>query len=43
MTVVTLKLELPAKGTLVQAGSSAYRQRVVLENAAFMRNLYTGS
>jgi Tfp pilus assembly protein PilW len=43
MTVVTLKLELPAKGTLVQAGSSAYGQRVVLENAAFMRNLYTGS
>lgn len=43
MTVVTLKVELPAKGTLTQAGSSAYRQHVVLENAAFMRNLYTGS
>jgi Tfp pilus assembly protein PilW len=43
MTVVTLKVELPAKGTLVQANSSAYRQHVVLENAAFMRNLYTGS
>jgi Tfp pilus assembly protein PilW len=43
MTVVTLKVELPAKGTLVQAGSRAYSQSVVLENAAFMRNLYTGS
>jgi len=43
MTVVTLKVELPAKGTLKQAGSSAYRQHVVLENAALMRNLYTGS
>jgi type II secretory pathway component PulJ len=43
MTVVTLKVELPAKGTLKQAGSSAYRQRVVLENAALMRNLYTAS
>jgi Tfp pilus assembly protein PilW len=43
MTVVTLKVELPAKGTLKQANSNAYHQHVVLENAAFMRNLYTGS
>lgn len=37
--VVTLKIELPAKGTLKQAGSS-YGHTVVLENAAFIRNLY---
>ncbi len=37
--VVTLKIELPAKGTLKQAGSS-YSHTVVLENAAFIRNLY---
>lgn len=43
MTVVTLKVELPAKGTLKQAGSNAYQQHVVLENAAFMRNLYAAS
>jgi type II secretory pathway component PulJ len=39
MTVVTLRIELPAKGTLKQANSSGYTHRVVLENAAFMRNL----
>ncbi|HEY3960798.1 MAG TPA: prepilin-type N-terminal cleavage/methylation domain-containing protein [Solirubrobacteraceae bacterium] len=38
-TVATLKVELPAKGTLKQAGSSGYTHSVVLENAAFMRNL----
>lgn len=38
-TVVTLKIELPAKGTLKQAGSRGYSHNVVLENAAFMRNL----
>jgi type II secretory pathway pseudopilin PulG len=37
--VVTLKVELPAKGTLKQAGSSGYGHSVVLEDAAFMRNL----
>ena len=37
--VVTLKVELPAKGTLHQAGGSAYGQNIVLEDAAFMRNL----
>jgi type II secretory pathway component PulJ len=37
--VVTLKVELPAKGTLKQAGSSGNRHSVVLEDAAFMRNL----
>jgi type II secretory pathway pseudopilin PulG len=37
---VTLKIELPAKGTLKQAGNSGYSHNVVLENAAFMRNLY---
>jgi prepilin-type N-terminal cleavage/methylation domain-containing protein len=37
--VVTLKVELPAKGTLKQAGSSGYGHKVVLEDAAFMRNL----
>ena len=38
MNVVTLKVELPRKGTLKQAGSSGYTHSVVLENAAFMRN-----
>jgi hypothetical protein len=38
-TVVTLKLELPAKGTLKQANSKGYGQTMVLENAAYMRNL----
>jgi prepilin-type N-terminal cleavage/methylation domain-containing protein len=36
---VTLKIELPANGTLKQAGSSGYSHNVVLEDAAFMRNL----
>jgi type II secretory pathway pseudopilin PulG len=39
VTVATLKIELPAKGTLKQAGSSGYTHKVVLEDAAFMRNL----
>jgi prepilin-type N-terminal cleavage/methylation domain-containing protein len=39
MNAVTLRIELPAKGTLKQAGSS-YGHTVVLENAAFIRNLY---
>jgi hypothetical protein len=43
MTVVTLEVELPAKGTLKQAAGHGYLHNVVLENAAFMRNLYTGS
>lgn len=38
-TMATVKLELPAKGTLKQAGSSGYQHKVVLEDAAFMRNL----
>jgi type II secretory pathway pseudopilin PulG len=37
--VVTLKLEVPANGTLKQVGSSGYSHNVVLEDAAFMRNL----
>lgn len=37
--VVTLRLELPAAGTLKQIDKSGYRSVVVLENAAFMRNL----
>jgi prepilin-type N-terminal cleavage/methylation domain-containing protein len=37
-TVATLRVELPAKGTLKQAGSSGYTHSVVLENAAFIRN-----
>jgi len=37
---VTMKIELPAKGTLKQAGSSGYSHKVVLEDAAFMRNQY---
>jgi prepilin-type N-terminal cleavage/methylation domain-containing protein len=36
---VTLTLELPASGTLKQAGSSAYKQHVVLTDTAYMRNL----
>jgi type II secretory pathway component PulJ len=36
----TVKLELPAKGTLKQAGSSGFGHKIVLEDAAFMRNLY---
>jgi type II secretory pathway pseudopilin PulG len=43
MTVVTLKVELPSKGTLKGAGSGVYSHNVVLENGAFMRNLYTGT
>lgn len=35
-----VKLELPAKGTLKQAASSGFTHKVVLEDAAFMRNLY---
>lgn len=38
-TVATMKVELPAKGTLKQPGSSAYSDHIVLENAAFMRTL----
>jgi hypothetical protein len=38
--LVTAKLELPASGTLKQAGSVGYSHKVVLEDAAFMRNLY---
>jgi prepilin-type N-terminal cleavage/methylation domain-containing protein len=36
---VTLKLEVPAAGTLKQAGTNLYRNRVVLTDAAYMRNL----
>ena len=35
-----VKLELPAKGTLKQAASTGFGHKVVLEDAAFMRNLY---
>jgi hypothetical protein len=38
-TSVTVKLEMPAKGNLKQVGSG-YRHKVVLEDAAFMRNRY---
>ncbi len=38
-TVATVKLEVPAEGTLKQTGG-AYTHKVVLENGAFMRNLY---
>lgn len=37
--LVTLKVELPAKGTLKQPGSNFYSNYIVLENDAFMRNL----
>jgi hypothetical protein len=37
---VTARLELPARGALKQAGSTGYSHKVVLEDAAFMRNLY---
>jgi type II secretory pathway pseudopilin PulG len=39
-TIATVKIELPAKGTFKQAASSGYQHKVVLEDAAFMRNLY---
>jgi type II secretory pathway pseudopilin PulG len=39
INVVTLRIELPAKGTLKQAGGGGYTHRVVLEDDAFMRNL----
>lgn len=40
-TLVTAKVELPAKGALkVAAGIGQYSHKVVLEDAAFMRNLY---
>jgi len=38
-TIATMKVELSAKGTLKQPGSSAYSKPIVLENAAFMRTL----
>jgi prepilin-type N-terminal cleavage/methylation domain-containing protein len=38
--LVTVKIELPAKSTLKQAGSSGYTHKIVLEDGAFMRNLY---
>jgi hypothetical protein len=37
--LVTVKLELPAKGTLKQAGVSYTAHKVVLEDAALIRNL----
>jgi type II secretory pathway pseudopilin PulG len=37
--VVTLKLELPSAGTLKQINKGGYKSALVLENAAFMRNL----
>jgi hypothetical protein len=38
--LVTVKLELPSKGSLKQAGSSGYEgHKVVLEDAALVRNL----
>jgi prepilin-type N-terminal cleavage/methylation domain-containing protein len=40
-TVATVKLELPAEGTLKQAGGG-FKHKVALEDAAFMRNLYLG-
>jgi prepilin-type N-terminal cleavage/methylation domain-containing protein len=39
-TVVTLKAELPASGTLKQANSKSYSNTIVLENSVFMRDLY---
>lgn len=36
---VTLKLEMPASGTLKQANSTSYTDHVVLTDAAYMRNL----
>lgn len=41
-TVVTAKIELPARGTLKQSGNSGYSHKVVLEDGAFIRNLYLG-
>jgi prepilin-type N-terminal cleavage/methylation domain-containing protein len=38
-TYVTLKLELPASGSLKQVNSSAYKDHIVLTDAAYMRNL----
>jgi hypothetical protein len=37
--LVTAKVELPAKGTLKQAGSVSYGHKVQLEDAALLRNL----
>lgn len=38
--LVTAKLEIPAKGTFKEANSVTYAHKVVLEDGAFMRNLY---
>jgi type II secretory pathway pseudopilin PulG len=38
-TIARVKIEIPAKGTLKPATGSGYKHRVVLEDAAFMRNL----
>lgn len=37
---VIVALELPAQGTLKQVSSSGYKHTVLLEDAAFMRNIY---
>ena len=39
-TLVTVKIKLPAKGALKQAGSTGYKHEIVLEDGAFMRNRY---
>jgi Tfp pilus assembly protein PilW len=40
-TIATMKIELPAKGVLKStSGSTGFSHKAVLENAAFMRNLY---
>src|ERR1700730_12454946 len=39
-TVATVKIELPSTGTLRQPGGEGHK--IVLEDAAFMRNLYLG-
>jgi len=40
-TIATMKIELPSKGVLKPtSGSVGYSHKAVLENAAFMRNLY---
>jgi hypothetical protein len=38
--LVTVKLKLPAKGTLKQTNSNGFKHEIVLEDGAFMRNRY---
>lgn len=41
--LITIKVEVPASGTLKLADAGAYKQHIVLENAAYLRNAAVGT